>query len=103
MYRGGEKEEEEENHINMAQRPAPMSSLSPLVTQERVIAADSSTDSSSLELQPLPKQKKQNIFTRIYFRPYKELSVWEIVLRGSIALLVGAMVGAIIGVIVRFA
>jgi len=67
------------------------------------IAADWSTDNPSLELQSPPRHRKQNIFVRIYSRPFKELSVWEIVLRVFIALLIGAVVGVIIGVIIRFA
>lgn len=60
-------------------------------------------DRSSLEMQLPPSYQKQNIFARIYSRPFRELSAWEIVLRLAIALLAGAVIGAIIGVIVRFA
>lgn len=62
-----------------------------------------SMEDSSLEMQPAAKRARQNIFARIYFRPYKELSGWEIALRALIALLIGAVVGVIIGVTVRFA
>lgn len=65
--------------------------------------ADLSMEDSSLETQPPAKRAKRDIFARIYSRPYKELSGWEIALRALIALLIGAVVGVIIGVIVRFA
>ena len=64
---------------------------------------ESPSDVSSLEMQPPSGSPRQNIFVRLYSRPFRELSPWEIVLRAVIAILVGAVVGAIIGVIVRFA
>lgn len=60
-------------------------------------------DHSSLEMQPPPSYQKQNIFARIYSRPFRELSALELLLRFTIAILIGAVIGAIIGVIVRFA
>lgn len=60
-------------------------------------------DHSDPEMQPPPSYQKQNVFVRIYSRPFRELSAWEILLRFTIALLIGAVIGAIIGVIVRFA
>lgn len=64
---------------------------------------DPRLDHSSEEMQLPPRAPRQNIFARIYSRPFRELTFWEIVLRFTIALLVGAVVGAIIGVIIRFA
>jgi hypothetical protein len=64
---------------------------------------ESPFDHSTLEMQPPPSYQKENIFVRIYSRPFRELSPWEILLRFTVALLVGAAIGAIIGVIVRFA